>query len=197
MNRYIRVEGNLMDVGINMRATLPGEARAHRLLAKAMLPAEGLRNVLTTAGQVYNFDRIRDAMCLLYAETRPAPALYDQFDGKEFGTRRANQHPAAGKPSDKAGGKGTGRPWQSQQQPRRVNLVEHGDDGAGDEGEDGGDEAADAAEYDQAESADEPGEDQDNDGAPMSRPTSRRKPPGSAKTRTRAWCGRASSSLCV
>jgi hypothetical protein len=165
VNRYIRVEGNLMDVGINVHATLPGAARAHQLLAKAMLPAEGLRNVLSTAGQVFNFDRVRDAMCLLYADNRPASALYDQFDGKEFGTRQANPQPAAGKPSGKAGGKGAGRPWQ-QQQPRRVNLVEHGDDGAGEEGEDGGDEAAGAAEDDHADAADEAADDQDNeDGA--------------------------------
>ena len=176
VNRYIQAERRLLDVGIDIRTTCDAEARGHRLLTKALLPSDGWRNVLTHAGHQYDFDRLRNAMILLYPNNKPSPGVYDQTSGREFGTApwtpRAPSTKGGGRGasgtsgSSASGGGGSGGRWQL----RRVNLTGHDtniNDGGGEAPPDGSEPAAEevppseagGSEENEAPQEDEPGED--------------------------------------
>ena len=89
VNRYLRTERACKKVGVCYSQMLDEETRGHKLLSTCLLPQDGHRNILTTSGHVRNFDRIKDAMVLLYPEDRAPPALYDR-QGRQMGEGYSN-----------------------------------------------------------------------------------------------------------
>lgn len=122
VNRYLRIEGQLLDCNIEVRTTYDAEARGYRLLSDGHLPHEGVRNVITAAGGSYHFNNFRDALMMIYPDSSPSPSLYDNTIGRELLTRGRD---AAAAQRDDNNDKRTfqrnvpAKPW------RPMHIVEH------------------------------------------------------------------------
>ena len=114
LNRYLRIESQLADVGIDVRHTMDAESRGHRLLHTSSLPPDVARAVITTAGHTYNFQRIKEAMLILYPGAY-APPLQGATYGPRAGQART--------------GSGNFR-GNNKSQPRSAHVAEHVDDEA-------------------------------------------------------------------